>query len=346
MKPNSVYRRYPLVTIVATFLIVDVALVSVQGQDLGHQVMSTSLAAACAICLVGLLVPSSLGGFRLRAESAKERAAGTSETPLAAQLLIAAAVGGALTLAFMQAGFGGVFQSALSSDAGDPSQTAQRLALVALLCVVTGLFEEGFFRGLVVPCAYERSKREIDRAAAQARDVRSFGSAGSSKPPIGSSSANNRASENATVPFEENPALSAALFSSLLFGLLHASGAGDAFAVATSQGEGAALALAANAALKFLQAGMFGFCMAALFLKRGNIWLAVVLHATFDLLYLGPALFSAGAVPETYLTGNAADMVVLAATIMLILLPCVKSARWLVRGVIPYERFHQDDIRC
>lgn len=116
--------------------------------------------------------------------------------------------------------------------------------------------------------------------------------------------------------------LHAAVASAVLFGLLHAS-FGQALAVGDAVGW-------AQAVLKPVQAGLFGFFMAALYLKGGSLWFLAGIHAAFDLVYLGPTLFSTGVQPA-YVTGGFGDAAVLAATTLLLFASA--RAAWLALRV-------------
>ena len=137
--------------------------------------------------------------------------------------------------------------------------------------------------------------------------------------------------------------LQIALFSALIFGLMHAFGTGDPqSAEALSANTQLVVALCAvQGILKMIQAGLFGFCMAVIFMRTGNIWLPAITHAAFDLLYLGPQLLCNGQLPSTYLTGNLADIAVILLTIVLLFRPCAKSMVWLRDGVVTYTSFHE-----
>lgn len=103
--------------------------------------------------------------------------------------------------------------------------------------------------------------------------------------------------------------LRAALVSAVLFGVLHVSLGEANFAVDAVAGM--------QAVFKPLQAGLFGFFMAALYFATRNLWTLVAVHAAFNLLYTGPQLL-AGDVQQTYLTGNPFDFALLAVTVVLL----------------------------
>lgn len=112
-------------------------------------------------------------------------------------------------------------------------------------------------------------------------------------------------------------ALRVAVASAILFGMLHAS-FGEAEAL------GGAVAWT-QAILKPLQAGLFGFFMAAWYLKGCGLWGLVGVHAVFDLVYLGPLMLMTGGQPA-YVTGSPADLAILAGTTVLLLAPA--CAAW------------------
>ncbi len=309
MKQDSLIRRYPLITLVLTYMVVGTASSVAASRDIGAQVVGTALAAIFSLLLLAMLAPCAVGPLRVKADDRKPvlRLAGA----IVVAGLVLCLVPAALTAAgfpvggFVSATEPASAESATSAVFDDPSSTegssavwaalpwAQRVLLVLLLCATTGIFEESYFRGMVMSCAYEKSSR----------------------PGV-----------------EGNPVLSAAVFSALLFGILHAMPA-----VSGSAPDAPAWLLAAQNVMKGVQAGMFGFCMAALFVRTRTVWVSALTHALFDLAYLGPGLMAAGQIPATYATGNYGDIVVIALTIALLAAPCVKSARWLGREVLPYS---------
>lgn len=111
--------------------------------------------------------------------------------------------------------------------------------------------------------------------------------------------------------------LRAAVVSAVLFGLLHVS-----FGQALAVGDAVAWT---QAVLKPVQAGLFGFFMAVLYLKGCSLWFLAWVHAAFDLVYLGPIMLATGMQP-VYVTGGFDDLIVLAATTILLLAPA--RAAW------------------
>ncbi len=91
---------------------------------------------------------------------------------------------------------------------------------------------------------------------------------------------------------------------SLMFALLHV---GEPVAMAGAVGW-------MQIALRFVQTFLFGVCMAALLLRVGRLWPCALVHAGFDLLYLGPGLN----VNPTYGTGVASESILLVATTALL----------------------------
>ena len=129
--------------------------------------------------------------------------------------------------------------------------------------------------------------------------------------------------------------LHAALASSVTFALLHV--ASDLLANAGDP------VLVLQALLKTAQTGLFGFCMACLFLKArlwgralaGALTFPILIHFAFDLAYFGPGYLSTGAFPDTYLTGSCGDLAVLALTAALLLPLSIYGARSLWGEVLP-----------
>lgn len=103
--------------------------------------------------------------------------------------------------------------------------------------------------------------------------------------------------------------LRAAVASAVLFGLLHVSVEEVAFATDAVVGM--------QAVLKPVEAGLFGFFMAAAYLSTRNLWVLAAVHAAFNLASTGPLLL-AGDVQQTYVTGNPFDLALLAATTALL----------------------------
>lgn len=100
----------------------------------------------------------------------------------------------------------------------------------------------------------------------------------------------------------------AVIASALLFALLHV-GVPD-----ISAGQ----LVLMQAALKFLQALLFGAILGVLYAQIRRLWPCALIHAGFDVLYLAPNVLLAGTMPETYASGMASDTVLLAVTVLML----------------------------
>ena len=119
--------------------------------------------------------------------------------------------------------------------------------------------------------------------------------------------------------------LAAAAASAVLFGLLHLS-LSDASAAATLGAVAWAQLL-----VKPVQAALFGFCLAGVYLQTRSLWPVAGVHALFDALYLGPAMLTGGSLQVAYVTGAPSDLAVLAAATLLLVPAVVVEARRLAR---------------
>lgn len=100
----------------------------------------------------------------------------------------------------------------------------------------------------------------------------------------------------------------AILASAALFALLHV-GAPD-----VSAGQ----LVLAQMALKFVQALLFGVILGVLYAQTRRLWPCALIHAGFDVLYLGPNVLLTGEMPVTYASGMVGDTVLLAVTVLLL----------------------------
>lgn len=112
--------------------------------------------------------------------------------------------------------------------------------------------------------------------------------------------------------------LAAAVVSSVLFGVLHVS-LGDASSAV-------GVVAVAQSVLKPLQAGLFGFFMAGVYVATRNLWVPAIMHGAFNFVYTGPLLLTGG-FQQTYVTGNPFDLALLAATVLLLVPPVLAAAR-------------------
>lgn len=211
-------------------------------------------------------------------------------------------------------GFAGSTSWAVPGEDGGSAQLPlyARVLLLVGCCFSTAVFEEGFFRGIVVPCASRRTQMELD--ALRQGDVGI----------IARETYNQMTSEEqreaSNVPY------SAAVFSGLLFGVVHIFSGAPSFDGAGLFG---ILLMAAQGLAKAVQAGMFGYVMAAFMLRSGSVFGPMVVHFLFDLLYFAPIVLATGSLPTAYMTGSLFDLLLLAVTIAA-LVPAMRAASsWL-----------------
>lgn len=293
MKIRGWYKKHPVAVVVGVFLLADVCLIAFDGESLEGSLLGTALAALVTLVALATFVPQAI---QLRGSSScRARLPQPFPCVLVVALVVFTGFVGELldavcienvsreTFSSIFANIFALFSSMIPCDFA-------RAALAVALYIATALFEEGFFRGLLMPCIAVRTT-----------------------------------------------ALHAAIVSALVFGMLHVL---SVVPVPVPAPEGASsldlAVLAASAVFKIIQATLFGFCMAALFLRTGNIWTSVLAHAAFDTLYFTPHIIILGELPMTYLSANPLDLAVLVATIVLLLLPSGKCLRWLRSNVVTY----------
>ncbi|WP_158318418.1 CPBP family glutamic-type intramembrane protease [Adlercreutzia equolifaciens] len=130
-----------------------------------------------------------------------------------------------------------------------------------------------------------------------------------------------RAADHRIVPVSTRFAVVA---SSLVFGLMHLIPDGSLIASGADT-----VVVVAQAILKVAQSTLFGAVMALLVVRSPygsrplpqwalSLVAPVIAHGLFDLLFWGPLLLTGGVLPSTYLTGNAADLVPLVITTVLL----------------------------
>ncbi len=337
MALTDIPKRFPLATLFGSLILVGAAGGVATGSDLANQLMSTIASAVVSMALLLGFIPD-LARWRAPAVSTVRLAAGVVAVgALAAICSVVVSSSGANLFAYggrsvasAWEAFGvgalicaatGVFEEALfricsvvvsSSGANlfayggrSVASAWEAFGVGALICAATGVFEEALFRGLLVTCLY-------NQLIILNGDIVEENADGSRK----------------TIP----PMAFAALMGSVLFALLHVVGS-PPIAV---EGELAGFIVVTQIALKLLQAGMFGFCMTALMVRTGSVWLPVIAHTAFDLLYFAPALIAKGALPATRVTGNCGDLVVLALSTAVLVPLCLKSRQWMMGEVLPY----------
>ncbi|WP_251178107.1 CPBP family intramembrane glutamic endopeptidase [Adlercreutzia agrestimuris] len=116
-----------------------------------------------------------------------------------------------------------------------------------------------------------------------------------------------------------NPKFKAAILSALLFGFLHVSIAGVTSPYAMVQ---------LQTFIKFIQASLFGFIMAAFYIKTKSLWSIAAMHAVFDILYLGPVMMAYG-IPASLVTNEPVNLILLAVTSALLLAPAISAGQML-----------------
>jgi membrane protease YdiL (CAAX protease family) len=161
-------------------------------------------------------------------------------------------------------GFGFVAAAVIAVILGGPNVWSVVL-LLAVLALLTGLFEEAFMRVLGTETVVDGLRT---RGVEKRREV-----------------------------------LLAAVVTSAIFALLHVG--------APAEGSGVAGWL--QMAGRFLQTGLFGFCMAGLYEQSKSLWPCALLHAGFNLLYLNVFPFVPDMTP-VYGSGALSVSVLLAMT--------------------------------
>ena len=228
-------------------------------------------------------------------------------------LLLVGLVGGAITiLTWLFAGGSSIagFAFAAWSSTVD---LMKNLLLLLGICLLTGLYEEAFVRVLGIE-AFERalgegggaSMRPVSELAADGR-VATPGDAerGVFRQPVVFDAVTKRA----------------VVASALLFALLHVG------VLDVSVGQ----LVLMQTALKFVQALLFGVILGVLYAQTRRLWPCALLHAGFDVLYLGPYVLLTGAMPETYASGAASDTVLLAGTMLMLASAVLKIRKEIAR---------------
>lgn len=228
-----------------------------------------------------------------------------------ALVVLAALVCGVWECAF--AG-GGVSVAGVSN----PSGTLMSRVLEALAYTAeASLVEEVVFRGVVFLGLYEllKHRHETNGAAPPARIPAS-------------------AADSLDLAVDSRALIVSALVSSLLFGLCHllpasADAASGVLSAGFSTGASGVAVLVTQAVLKVLQASLFGCVVCAFVVRSRNFekpwpWKACALvvpllvHFVYDLLSFGPLFIAGISLPDTYVTGDAADAVPLVVSTVLL----------------------------
>lgn len=215
-------------------------------------------------------------------------------------LLLVGLVGGAITLVtwlFASSSSMTGFAPAVPSSAADPMRN---LLLLLGICLLTGVYEEAFVRVLGIE-AFEGAMGEGGAAPRRAAYGQTAGKSVGVSSDVGHGVAKTPIALDAA-------AKRAVLVSAVLFALLHV-GVPD-----ISAGQ----LVLMQAALKFLQALLFGVIPGVLYAQIRRLWPCALIHAGFDVLYLAPNVLLAGTMPETYASGTASDTVLLAVTVLML----------------------------
>ncbi|MEG2025884.1 MAG: CPBP family intramembrane glutamic endopeptidase [Gordonibacter sp.] len=179
---------------------------------------------------------------------------------------------------------------AMQVSAGPAFAPLGSIALFLAVCVATGVFEEGLFRGVI---------------------SRGF-------------------SDALRIEGRKSPALTGAIASAFVFGVLHTANA----PVAEFAGE----VVVAQLVAKTVQATLFGFVMSAVLSHTGSLWTVVLLHIGFNILSMGPAFALTGELPSTYATGDPVDLAVLLISAAFFVPLAVHAWRILAHAVPPRTR--------
>ena len=113
----------------------------------------------------------------------------------------------------------------------------------------------------------------------------------------------------------------AILASAALFALLHV-GAPD-----ISAGQPVLF----QTALKCVQALLFGVILGMLYAQTRRLWPCALVHAGFDVLYLGPNVLLTGEMPATYASGMVGDTVLLVVTVLMLAGVALKMCKEIAR---------------
>lgn len=215
-----------------------------------------------------------------------------------AALFLVGFVGGVISLVTWNNDRAGAIGDLVFSQLPSASEIVQNLLFLLSVCLFTGLYEEAFMRVLGIE-AFEGAMGEGGAASGHVVDGH-----------IGNSADAGRGSVKPSIALD-TAAKRAILAAAALFALLHV-GVPD-----VSAGQ----LVLTQTALKFTQALLFGVILGVLYAQTRRLWPCALIHAGFDVLYLGPNVLLAGTMPETYASGAASDTILLAVTVLM--LACV-----------------------
>ena len=301
-------RNGKLVAAFAVLLVASFAAMNAMPSDtLLAALLQEAVLALVALVAVRLVVPDTLK----RCTQTVQRRNAVRFAAIA--LLLTGLVGGAMTLLtwyFSNSCNGTGLVSAALSSAAD---LMENLLLLLGICLLTGVYEEAFMRVLGIE-AFEGAMGEggaaprraaCEQTAGKSVDVSSDVEHGVARPSIALDTAAKRA----------------ILASAALFALLHV-GVPD-----ISAGQ----LVLMQAALKLLQALLFGVILGVLYAQTRRLWPCALIHVGFDVLYLGPYVLLTGTMPATYASGTVGDTVLLAVTVLMLVGIVIKISKEIAR---------------
>ncbi len=327
MKTQQWLQKYPLVTMVVAYIVITLVSGLKANDSLGADVAWTAIAAVATILAVLLLAP-----FGFQWGSTRESLKDEWVKKALRWLGIAAVVACVANFAILIWGNGeganeiaaaasaevtqdsapSLFESDTSQTSAEPLSLPTLVALLVACCFTTAVFEEGFFRGIVVPCAKRRTQLELEALQK--------GEAGRITLETYNQMTDEEKRETQNVPY------SAAVFSGLLFGVVHMFSGSIGFAGSSLPAIGL---MAVMGIAKAVQAGFFGYVMAAFMMRTGSVYGPMIVHFFFDLLYFAPVILLTGNLPVAYATGSLPDLLMLA-LIIAALVPATRAAStWL-----------------
>ncbi|MCD8316870.1 MAG: CPBP family intramembrane metalloprotease [Eggerthellaceae bacterium] len=309
------YIRYPLITLVVSYvavsllttIVLDICLVAPETSGTYGLIASTAegaISSVLTLLILVIFIPTALGIFPGRKDGstphkkakAKDAANpnninGSSAYRLPERIRfsvkkmgIAYVMFAAVLAMCIESWFGGY---RISID------ILQGLLLLVGISATTAIYEEAMFRGIFVPCLFVKFRDW--QASSKVRPASLL----------------------------KNPWLMSALVSAVIFGLLHLLGS-DFAEVAAPEDALSVFLMALSGILKFVQSGLFGFVMAAIFMDMRSIWVPTLIHGLFNFCYFLPEILIYGELPTTYLSADPVNLVILAVTVI-ILIP----ASWL-----------------
>ena len=309
---RQITEQHPLVTFVATFIasmlalnLVDAAASAWLGQEaatvpvedlLGVIPLSGDIAAAVVILIfLGLFFPRRLLKTRVSAILSEKRG-------LHPAIIGAILVAIALFAVLVQFAFGSF--DYLSGNERNPSTLWAGIIYLVVLCIATGIFEEGLFRVIAITCFFRAGQQS--EATVQSR-------------------ANTYAN-----------LMRACIISSLLFGLMHIS-ISSGFTLSSFDGQAPVSVMPFwLMLLRFIQTTLFGLCLAGVFLHSISLWPCAIIHTLFDMVFLAPSILLSTFGIDALAFESLFSLPGLVITTVLFVPMCILSLKWVKRAVLPY----------